>query len=357
MKFNTFSDKMAYLNIDLPVQQRFMRSPLILFEGIDLSGKTTVIEKMFQYFSPLLIDLKKYSEPTELNSIRSIVLDRNKKLDFFGGFIPEKNEEIIDYYLFLASRAHLFHIITNDLKNMSPVFLDRDFISSFVYQNSIANIGTEIASNLSTLSTLSTIGTLSTDIVPKSTNSVTKVTNSVTKDTNSVTSLVTKVTNYVTNKIFLLDRSTDIVTKDTELVTKVTRAHSKIDILEDSLKLYNYFSKIKGFTDGFNGPDLILLLDININTYILRKKERQNNNHYDESNIDDISKRIYLYREAFDIINSSDDFSSKIFIIDANRSLDDVVAECKSIISNYLVGCYKIFNHKNITDYRRVVYR
>lgn len=330
------------------------RAPLILFEGIDFSGKTTMITKLQEYFSDKFVNVKVYNEPTSLNDIRSLVLDKNKKKEFFGNSLPEK-QEIIDYYLFMASRAHLFFQVTKDLKNNIPVFLDRDFISSFVYQNEITKVGTKLAYDLSPLrieSILSKTGVnpvfANTELNPAYTDLnpflESDRVKSLYPELNTYSlSFLRKDLRYLKSLVLNMTCYYSLYAKKTRL----SERSKKIDILDDTLKLYNYFSCVNNFTDELNGPDLILFFDIHMNTFMDRKNLRSEINHYDNESYSKILNRIVLYRKCFTLIKKSKKMTSKIVRIDANRDKNQVFEECVEIVSSYLLGCKNTSNLKD----------
>lgn len=117
---------------------------LITFEGIDGSGKSTIInklnEKLNKYFEKnnLNINLIQTREPGGNNNliaekIRNLILDKNYE-------IPD----ITEAFLFAASRsAHIELTIKPALKNKQIILCDRFLDSSIIYQGFVKKIGSE----------------------------------------------------------------------------------------------------------------------------------------------------------------------------------------------------------------------
>lgn len=107
-----------------------MNGKLIVFEGIDGSGKTTQAQLIHHYLSDKGILNSLFREPggTPLGeAIRKILLVRE---DFQGGI-----GSTAEYLLFAAARAELSRLIIQPLLEQGiTVLLDRFGLSSVVYQ-------------------------------------------------------------------------------------------------------------------------------------------------------------------------------------------------------------------------------
>ena len=100
--------------------------PIIAFEGIDGSGKTTQIKLAKNYLQSKGIKVTSYREPggTEIGEqIRAIILN-------------SKKSGSIDAALFAAARAALIEEhVKPDIDSGKVVLLDRSYYSSLVYQS------------------------------------------------------------------------------------------------------------------------------------------------------------------------------------------------------------------------------
>ncbi|WP_423363684.1 dTMP kinase [Mycoplasma sp. P36-A1] len=109
----------------------------ITFEGPDGSGKTTILEKITQYFKTEGIDFIKTREPggsAIAQQIRGVVLDENNK----------NLSATTEALLFAASRAqHFDEIIVPTLKENKVLLCDRFIDSSLVYQGIARGLGVE----------------------------------------------------------------------------------------------------------------------------------------------------------------------------------------------------------------------
>lgn len=107
----------------------------ITFEGPDGSGKTTIINKVAQYFKDNNIDFVQTREPGGskiAEKIRDIILDPENKL------LSSSTEAL----LYAASRAqHFDELIKPALDNEMIVLCDRFIDSSLVYQGIARNLG------------------------------------------------------------------------------------------------------------------------------------------------------------------------------------------------------------------------
>lgn len=114
----------------------------ITFEGIDLSGKSTQIKLLKQYFENKKKNVISVREPggTEISEkIRDILLDKNNL----------KMEYLTEFLLFSASRQQLTNeIIIPHLKKNFVVLCDRYYDSSAAYQGYGGKIDLKIINNI-----------------------------------------------------------------------------------------------------------------------------------------------------------------------------------------------------------------
>ncbi|MCM8804468.1 MAG: dTMP kinase [Candidatus Omnitrophica bacterium] len=100
---------------------------IVSFEGIDGSGKTTLVKKFYKYLIKKKYDVVVLHEPggTKIGEkIRRILLDKNEKINKF-----------CELFLYLASRAQLIEEkIEKYLKEGKIIILDRYIDSTFAYQ-------------------------------------------------------------------------------------------------------------------------------------------------------------------------------------------------------------------------------
>ena len=102
------------------------RKPIIVFEGIEGSGKSHHINKISKYLDKKKVSYIKIREPGgSLNSekIRRLIL--NKKLDF------NKNT---DLFLYLAARSENIQVLKNNYKK-KIILIDRFIDSTTAYQH------------------------------------------------------------------------------------------------------------------------------------------------------------------------------------------------------------------------------
>ena len=81
----------------------FNRKPLIVFEGIEGSGKTTLINYVSRYLKKKKINFIRIREPGgNINSekIRNLILNRNNKFNTFT-----------DLMLYFAARSENIHLV------------------------------------------------------------------------------------------------------------------------------------------------------------------------------------------------------------------------------------------------------
>jgi len=126
----------------------------ITFEGGEGSGKTTQIEKLYDYFKQKNISVVKTREPGGsiiCEQIRNILKDGN------NGTMSK----ITELLLFSAARSqHAEDIILPALKDGSVVISDRFYDSSIVYQGYARGLGEKLVRKVTKLA----IGNLTPDI-------------------------------------------------------------------------------------------------------------------------------------------------------------------------------------------------
>lgn len=103
---------------------------LIIFEGIDCSGKSTQLNNLYNYLVSLGYKVYKTREPggTPIGEkIANLLKDKNNEID-----------KLTEAYLFAASRTqHNLKIL--DMLNQGYIILcDRHYLSSYAYQGNIA---------------------------------------------------------------------------------------------------------------------------------------------------------------------------------------------------------------------------
>lgn len=112
-------------------------SLFITFEGGEGTGKTTVINNLYNYLISLEYDVIKTREPggSKISeSIRGIILDRNNTI------MDYKTEAL----MYAASRRqHLIEVIIPALKKNKIVICDRYIDSSLAYQGYARGLGIE----------------------------------------------------------------------------------------------------------------------------------------------------------------------------------------------------------------------
>lgn len=117
------------------------RGKLYLFEGVDYSGKTSLIHSLLNEtdLSEQIGEIHAISEPSKDNEIRSILMNDNKLSEFAGQDLTTnpKLQSLFRYHLFMASRAVSMNRAFYLMQQGINVLLDRSFISTWVYQNDI----------------------------------------------------------------------------------------------------------------------------------------------------------------------------------------------------------------------------
>ena len=128
------------------------KNPVIIFEGIEASGKSTNLDLAAKYLKKKRKKYIKLREPGGSpfsEKIRKILLNKNYKLDYKT-----------DLMLFLASRSENFQKIIKKNYNKRVILIDRFIDSTIAYQHYGMNI------NLKTIKTLNKfiIGNFKSDI-------------------------------------------------------------------------------------------------------------------------------------------------------------------------------------------------
>ena len=103
------------------------KKPLIIFEGIEGSGKTTLINHVSKYFKKKRISFIKIREPGgNRNSeiIRKLILNRKNKFNSFT-----------DLMLYLAARSENIEKVINKNYQKKIILLDRFTDSTIAYQH------------------------------------------------------------------------------------------------------------------------------------------------------------------------------------------------------------------------------
>ena len=103
------------------------KNPLIVFEGIEGSGKTLHIKNVEKFFKNKKIKYIKFREPggsQNSEKIRSILL--NKKSNF---------KNLTDFFLYMASRNENYHNIIKKNFRKKIILIDRFTDSTIAYQH------------------------------------------------------------------------------------------------------------------------------------------------------------------------------------------------------------------------------
>ena len=101
--------------------------PIIVFEGIEGSGKTTLINYTAKYLKKLKIKYIKFREPggsKNSEKIRKIILKNNSNLN-----------KKTDMLLYLAARSENFEKIIKKNHNKKIILIDRFIDSTIAYQH------------------------------------------------------------------------------------------------------------------------------------------------------------------------------------------------------------------------------
>lgn len=113
------------------------RGKFIVFEGSNLSGKTSIIQYIVKELNDRGLKVKQFEEPHKRLVFREMLL--NDK--YFKINIGKNKDELNDieinyfnYYSFMASRVITYQEIFQLLCENVHIILDRSFISTMVYQ-------------------------------------------------------------------------------------------------------------------------------------------------------------------------------------------------------------------------------
>jgi len=105
----------------------FNRKPLIVFEGIEGSGKTTLINYVSRYLKKKKINFIKIREPGgNINSekIRNLILNKNSKFNTFT-----------DLMLYFAARSENIDLVIKKNYKKKIILIDRFADSTTAYQH------------------------------------------------------------------------------------------------------------------------------------------------------------------------------------------------------------------------------
>ena len=105
----------------------FNRKPLIVFEGIEGSGKTTLINYVSRYLKKKKINFIRIREPGgNINSekIRNLILNRNNKFNTFT-----------DLMLYFAARSENIDLVIKKNYKKKIILIDRFADSTTAYQH------------------------------------------------------------------------------------------------------------------------------------------------------------------------------------------------------------------------------
>ncbi len=103
------------------------KTPLIVFEGIETSGKSTSLKKAIKYLKKNKIKYITLREPGGTNfseKLRSLMLNKKSKLNYKT-----------DLFLFMASRSENFDKILNQNYKKKVILIDRFVDSTLAYQH------------------------------------------------------------------------------------------------------------------------------------------------------------------------------------------------------------------------------
>ena len=103
------------------------KKPLIVFEGIETSGKTTSLKKVIKYLKKNKIEHITFREPGGTNfseKLRSLILNKKSKLN-----------NKTDLFLLMASRSENFDKILKENYKKKVILIDRFIDSTLAYQH------------------------------------------------------------------------------------------------------------------------------------------------------------------------------------------------------------------------------
>lgn len=126
-----------------------MEGKMIIFEGIDGSGKGTILNKLFSEQNDILekndytgIDF--FTEPDKDSYAREMVLDPRALNVFLGGDVINSDLSMYQqYHMFMALRATTMHKIYSRIKCGNLCLVDRSFVSTMVYQDKCTEMAHE----------------------------------------------------------------------------------------------------------------------------------------------------------------------------------------------------------------------
>lgn len=119
------------------------KGKLIIFEGGEGCGKTTISNMVYEYLTGKGIDCIKSREPGGVQSAEDI-----RNILFNNEYIPDRLTEILLFEA--ARREHFINVIRPALDSGKIVILDRFTLSTYVYQG-LMNINSENDSDVNLL--------------------------------------------------------------------------------------------------------------------------------------------------------------------------------------------------------------
>lgn len=117
--------------------KRLFRGVLIVFEGIDGSGKTTQIQKLVKFLEKKNYPVIVTHEPNHNSPYYQLIKDKVKK--HREGTAPEQE---LEWYI-LDRKWDLENIILPALKRKQIVLVDRYFLSNVAYQGALKTLSLE----------------------------------------------------------------------------------------------------------------------------------------------------------------------------------------------------------------------
>ena len=103
------------------------KNPIIVFEGIETSGKSTILEKIIKYLKTKKIKYKTFREPGGTNlseKLRSLMLNKKSELSIKT-----------DLFLLMASRSENIDKILKKNYKKKVILIDRFIDSTIAYQH------------------------------------------------------------------------------------------------------------------------------------------------------------------------------------------------------------------------------
>ena len=117
--------------------------PIIVFEGIEASGKSTSLEKIIKYLKTKKIKYKTFREPGGTNlseKLRSLMLNKKSELS-----------NKTDLFLLMASRSENIDKILKKNYKKKVILIDRFKDSTLAYQHFGMNISKKFINNLNNI--------------------------------------------------------------------------------------------------------------------------------------------------------------------------------------------------------------